>query len=149
MEHKPVHIITNLTVNQFLQRAAISRLDVEAIAEDSEGSQDHIHAYLTWPVDRDNYGRTVLKPKKTNWCRGVHRKFGCATCRNSCGGARCPTCNLYIKAIWPKNPEHVENIKRYIERKAGALLRGEDGNFHRRQPTEGEFEEEDYSPDTS
>ena len=134
MEHKPLHIITNLPVNNFLQRCRTSQLDVEAIAEDQTADEGyHIHAYITWPIGQDHYGRTVLKPKKTNWIRGLRRAYGCIHCRNRCGGNRCSSCGLYIKSKRIASPEHIENCKRYINRKVGAIFRDENGILSRHQ----------------
>ena len=123
MEHKPVHIITNLPKSNFLERCVTNNLDVEAIAEDYTQEEGyHVHAYIAWPVGRIPTGQAVLKPRRPNFVRGCRRKFGCVACHNSQSNARCVECQLWFKFIWAKSDEHVENIKRYIHRKVDAVL---------------------------
>ena len=133
MEHKAVHIITSLRAAVLQVEFAASLIDVEAIAEDQEGSKTHTHAYITWPVGTDSKGRAVLKPKKENWIRGIRRRYGCEQCKYSNAGKVCTTCGIYIWAGWPKTPEHVRHLKRYIAIKPGAIFRDQDGNIQRCQ----------------
>ena len=150
MEHKPIHLITSLQVNQVLERCNQAGIDVEAIAEDyTQNEGYHTHAYITWPIGNDHYGRAVLKPKKTNWCRGVHRKYGCPICKNNCGGIRCPACGIYIKTKYPKSEGDIERVKAYINRKVGALFRDQNGIFSRYQPNEGPTQGKNHSPESS
>ena len=122
MEHRPVHIICSLTVQQFNERTQVNGIPVEIIAEDQDQEGPHIHAYTPWPIGRTEAGHAVLKPRRPNWVRGSRRKYGCHDCHNSQSNARCPNCGLWFKFIWPKSDEHVENIKRYINRKINPLL---------------------------
>ena len=144
MEHKPAHIVTNLPIREFVKQCELFKLDVEAIAEDEDQTNPHIHALIAWPIGKTTGGARILKPRRPNFVRSCRRKYGCVQCHNSQSNARCTSCQLFFKPIWPKTPEHLENIKRYIARKIGAVFWGhepdetwgEDGENHTSDPSQ-------------
>ena len=119
MEHKPLHLITNITVNQLKTKCHEFHLEIELYTEDHHQTNNHIHAFIAWPINTTE-GRKRITPSRTNWIRSIRRAYGCRFCKyppNLYTGKQCPHCNLYLKFIWPHTPEHLENIKTYIKNK--------------------------------
>ena len=112
--YKPLHLITNLTTPVLFQVTSRYGISIEDHATHKQGTaQEHVHAYITWPVIRTEGGNRI-NPRRPTFVKFIRRNHGCDTCRDTSSGEHCPNCYLFLKFIWPHDQAHVDNIKKYI-----------------------------------
>ena len=116
MDCKGVHLITNLRHEQLTESCRRHQLILQVWAEDLDGTNLHIHAYIAWPLDGNR-----PKPRRHRFIKNVRQRYGCIHCKSSFSGKRCPNCQLYLKFIWPRTIKHRGNVKRYIQRKIQSI----------------------------
>ena len=115
-QHKPLHLITNIEETRLVLICTRYGIPVEDYTTHKQNtSQEHVHAYITWPVNGDP---ARINPRRTTFVKFIRRNHGCPTCHDTSSGQRCPTCELFLKFIWPHDQQHVDNIKNYIKNPA-------------------------------
>ena len=114
-QHKPLHLITSLPEELLYQICTRYGLSIEdSTTHKRNTSQQHTHAYITWPLGRTKKEATVIQPQRAVLVKFIRRNYGCNTCHDTSSGQQCPNCTLFLKFIWPHDQTHVDNIKRYI-----------------------------------